>query len=73
LLVGIVAAGRAIIGWSKGMNWTHADGRLDLGFTAGMDLQLLSGLILFVFLSPWTDEAFMDLGAAFFLARSVER
>lgn len=71
LLFGVAAAARAIIGWSRGRKWTDLDGRLALGFTVGMDLQLLSGLILYIFLSPWTDEAFRDLGEA--LASDVLR
>jgi uncharacterized membrane protein YidH (DUF202 family) len=64
LLVGVAAAVRAIIGWSNNKKWTTQDSRLALGFTISIDLQLLSGLILYVFLSPWTAEAFRDFGAA---------
>ena len=39
-------------------------GRGGLVFTICMDVQMLVGLILYVFLSPFTSQAFHDFGAA---------
>lgn len=64
LLAGIAAAVRAIIGWRSQSEWTPVDSRLGLGFMIGVDVQTLLGLILYVFLSPVTERAFEDFGAA---------
>ena len=44
--------------------WTELDGRLAMFLSMSVDLQVLAGLILYVFLSPLTTAAFQDFGAA---------
>jgi hypothetical protein len=44
--------------------WTKEDNILGIVFTSIMDLQLLTGLILYFFLSPVTKQVFADFGAA---------
>jgi hypothetical protein len=44
--------------------WTPADNTPGLLFVLGLDLQLLLGLALFLFLSPVTRAAMLDVGAA---------
>jgi hypothetical protein len=44
--------------------WTPADGRPGFLFVLGLDLQLLVGLALFLFLSPITHAALLDMGGA---------
>lgn len=63
LLAGIAAAAWALIGWFNQREWTSLDNRLGLFFTIGVDVQLLLGLILYLFLSPITTTAFSDMGA----------
>src|SRR5690349_18880381 len=62
LLTGIAAAARGIMG-GKGKAWTAADSRAGLLFISVLDLQLLLGLLLYLFLSPTVRTAFVNIGA----------
>lgn len=64
LILGIVAAASAYLGWSGRGEWSPRERRLGSFFTIAMDIQLLLGLILFVFLSPVTRTAFQNIAAA---------
>lgn len=64
LLAGLLAAARAIFGWLSNADWISFDNRLGLAFTIGLDVQTLFGLLLYLFLSPITKQAFADFGAA---------
>lgn len=64
LLAGVAAAGRAFFGWLNGAEWTGRDHQLSLFFMVGVDLQVVLGFILYLFLSPITAEAFSDFAAA---------
>ena len=64
LIVGIVAIVRAYIGWFGKKEWTDLDDKLGLGFTISIDVQFLLGLLLYVFLSPITTNAFANMSAA---------
>src|SRR6476661_7886973 len=63
LLTGIAAAARGFMG-GKGKSWTAADSRSGLLFITVLDLQLLLGLLLYIFLSPTVRTAFLNFGAA---------
>ncbi|HAH24562.1 MAG TPA: hypothetical protein DCL77_12565, partial [Prolixibacteraceae bacterium] len=45
-------------------SWKKTDNILAIVFTSIMDIQLLTGLALYFFLSPLTKIAFSDMGAA---------
>jgi hypothetical protein len=64
LIAGILAAGRAILGRLRQADWTGLDNRLGLLFMIGVDIQVLLGLLLYLFLSPATAEVFTDFRAA---------
>jgi len=64
LILGILAAVRAYLGWFGNREWTVKDRKIGSYFTIAMDVQLLLGLLLYVFLSPTTRTAFQDPGAA---------
>jgi hypothetical protein len=64
LLIGLIAFVRAAAGASRGSAWTAADDRTGFWFVTVLDLQMLLGLVLYVFLSPFTHAAFADFGAA---------
>lgn len=64
LIAGILAAARAVLGWLRQAEWTGLDNRLGLLFMIGVDVQVLLGLVLYLFLSPITTEAFANFGAA---------
>jgi hypothetical protein len=63
LLLGLLAVGRGIAGWS-GRRWTSSDNRAGVLFVGVLDLQLLIGLILYLFLSPTVRAATANIGAA---------
>jgi hypothetical protein len=64
LLAGVVAFLRSAVGASRRTRWTPADDRTGFWFTIVLDTQVLLGLVLYVFLSPFTRAAFGDLGEA---------
>ena len=64
LALGAVAFARAVAGARARRNWTVADDRAGLWFTIALDVQLLLGLALYAVLSPVTQLAFQDFGAA---------
>ena len=64
LILAIVAVVRAFIGWFGKKRWTARDNRLGMVLSASMDLQVLLGVILYIFLSPLTTTALQDFGAA---------
>lgn len=64
LLAAIWTLYRAWTGYIGKKSWTKADNTAGLVFTILIDIQLLLGLILYFFLSPLTQAAFADFGAA---------
>ncbi len=63
LLLALLALARAVAGWSGARSWTPADDRAGRLFTTSFDIQVLIGLVLYVFLSPITTAAFSNFGA----------
>lgn len=64
ILAGLMAFGRAVSGTSGRKPWTPADDRAGFWFVTALDLQMLLGIFLYGFLSPFTRQAFGDFGAA---------
>ena len=64
LILALVAIVRAIRGVVGRREWASADQSIGAWFTGSVDLQMLLGLVLYIFLSPFTREAFGDFGAA---------
>jgi hypothetical protein len=64
LFVLISAVVRAWIGFAGKKSWSSVDSRTSLVSTILMDIQVLVGIILYLFLSPLTQAAFADFGAA---------
>lgn len=62
VIAGALAVLRALGGGTR--PWTSSDERAGFWFTMLLDLQVLLGLLLYVWLSPITHEAFRDVGAA---------
>jgi hypothetical protein len=63
LLAALVAVARGIAGWNKS-RWMPADGRAGMLFVAALDIQLLLGLLLYLFFSPVVRTAFSNLAVA---------
>ena len=64
LLILVITVVKYMAGWLGNQLWTKTDNILGIVSTGLMDLQLLTGLILYFFLSPLTKIAFSDMGAA---------
>ena len=64
LALALIALVRAIRGVTGRRDWLPADQSVGAWFTGSLDLQLLLGLVLYIFLSPFTREAFGDMAAA---------
>ncbi len=64
LLSLIVILVKYVAGWIGNHPWKKIDNILGIVFTSLMDLQLLTGLVLYFFLSPITKQIFADFGAA---------
>jgi hypothetical protein len=63
LILGLIAVARAFAG-RGGRPWTGADETVGKWFGITLDIQFLIGLILYAVLSPITQVAFADFGAA---------
>src|SRR4029453_12346456 len=63
-LAGVLAFVRAAAGAAGGKSWTPADDRAGAWFSRALDVQVLLGLILYFFLSPFTREAMSNVTAA---------
>jgi hypothetical protein len=64
LIAAIAAVFQAFRGWLGNKEWAEIDGRLGMFLSMSLDLQVLVGLILYIFLSPLTRTAFQGFGAA---------
>ena len=64
VIAGILAIGRALMGWFGKKQWVKQDRMLGLIFTSSIDIQLLLGILLYFVYSPITKGAFKDFGAA---------
>ena len=64
LIAGVIALFRGLAGWSGRRTWTRVDDRAGFWFTMFLNLQMLLGLLLYFFLSPFTTAALGDFGAA---------
>ncbi len=53
-----------LIGWFGNQHWKKTDNLMGIVFTSLMDIQLLTGLVLYFFLSPITKLALSDFGSA---------
>jgi hypothetical protein len=64
ILAGLAALIRAITGTAARRSWQPLDDRVGLAFLIAIDLQILLGLLLYFVLSPITEAAMADFGAA---------
>ncbi len=64
LLLALLAVGRALIGVNTRRPFTPVDESRGRLFVTAFDVQFLVGLILYLWASPFTTEAFLDMGAA---------
>ena len=60
----VITLVKYLAGWLGNQPWKKADNILGIAFISLMDLQFLTGLVLYFYLSPVTKIAFSDMGAA---------
>lgn len=64
LIAAVLAIGFAFAGWFGNKDWKKKDNVIGLLLTIFVDIQLVVGLVLYLFVSPLTKAAFADFGAA---------
>ena len=64
LILAVVALFRAYLGWFGKREYTETDRKVGVYFSVSLDIQLLLGLLLYIFLSPITRTAFQDFSSA---------
>ena len=64
IILAVLALVRTYMGWLGNRNWTERDRRIGSFLAMSVDIQLLLGLILYIFLSPLTTRLFQDFGSA---------
>lgn len=64
VVVLILALVNAILGWIQKRSWSSSDRKLGFFASIGVDIQIITGLLLFLFFSPLTTSSFSDIGAA---------
>ncbi len=64
VIAGLIALDMAYRGWLRKRSWTWSARRIRAFFVASLDVQLVLGLLLYLWLSPITKQAFADFGAA---------
>jgi hypothetical protein len=64
LIAAVVAIVQAYVGWFGQKEWSKASNLSGVIYVSAVDLNVLLGLILYLFLSPITQAAFADFGAA---------
>lgn len=64
LIFMLLALSLAFYGWAGKKAFTKKDNFAGLFLTIWVDLQLLTGIVLYFFVSPFTKAAFADFGAA---------
>lgn len=64
LLCLVITLVKYMAGWQGNQPWKKSDSVLGIVLTSLMDLQLITGLVLYFFLSPITKKALSDFGAA---------
>jgi hypothetical protein len=64
LIAAVVVIVQAFVGWLGKKEWSKANNLAGIIYVSAVDLNVLLGLILYLFLSPLTRQAFADFGAA---------
>src|SRR5688572_7056689 len=64
LLLALLALARAVAGVMQRRPWSSADEAAAKWFGMSLDIQMVIGLIIYFFLSPFTMSAWNDIGAA---------
>lgn len=61
LLAAVIVVIKSLIGWLSGGKYAKLDNILSASYVGFMHLQFLVGLVLYIFLSPWTSNFSFDM------------
>ncbi|MDZ7741404.1 MAG: hypothetical protein U5Q03_06570 [Bacteroidota bacterium] len=64
VIIALIVIFKSLAGWIGKKNYADSDNMLGLLLNSSLDLQLITGLVLYIFLSPLTQTAFLDFGSA---------
>lgn len=73
LIVGLLVTIRTFWGWIGKLTWKDADKKLGTFFTISIDLQIILGIVLYLFYSNWGLEAIHERGFSFVMQQDVYR
>ena len=73
LIAGILAVGRALMGWFGKKEWTKQDRLFGVIFTSSVDIQLLFGILLYFVFSSWGLTAILEKGMSFVMGQTEYR
>jgi hypothetical protein len=63
LILGIVVTVLSFLGWLQNRPWANNERKFGMYYTSALDIQLLLGLVLYLFLSPITRTALQNFGS----------
>ena len=64
LIAGIVTVAMSFVGWFSKSDWTRTNEKMGMAYVSLIDMNVLLGLLLYIFLSPITKAVFANFGAA---------
>lgn len=73
VILGVLAVLRAFIGWFGKQAWIPADRKIGSFFAMSLDIQMLLGLILYLFFSPYGLKAFSNFDMSAIMGQSDVR
>jgi len=73
LIIGVFITIRLFRGWIHKMTWKNADKTLGTIFMISIDLQILLGIVPYLFFSDWGLEVFFEQGFSFVMQQDVYR
>jgi len=73
VVLGIFTTIKAFHGWFTKKDWSDAERKAGIFFTAIVDLQLLIGILLYFILSNWGIKAILEKGVAFIMRQGEFR
>jgi hypothetical protein len=64
LIAGIITVVMSFVGLFSKSDWTRTNEKMGLGYVSLLDMNVLLGLLLYIFFSPVTKAAFANFGVA---------
>ncbi len=65
LILALITVVKYLIGWLQKKSFTASENKISLFYSIAMDIQLIVGLVLYLFLSPITNSFHIDMKDTF--------